>query len=204
MSQSDEAKRLFDQGIDAYRAGEYEEALEVLAKARDQFVETGNQTGQAEALGSLGVIYVQLEDWGNAEQTLNEALALCIESQDRSNQAKALGNLGMMCERQGDEEKAAEAYEQSIAIFHELGDQTNEKAVARRLSGLKLKKGKFLDAIGDYQEGLEDDAEANAVQRMARRLFRFFGGLAGGGPVEEGEEVTAEDSAEEPPQPAEE
>ncbi len=147
MTQTDEARRLFDEGLAAYRAGEYEEALEGLAQARELFVEAGNPTGVAEVLGSQGVIYVQLEEWESAEQALNEALAICIESQDRFNQGLALGNLGTMYERQGDEAKAIEAYEQSITIFQELGERDNEKAVARRLSKLKLKKGKFLESV---------------------------------------------------------
>ena len=93
MPQTDEAKRLYEQAIDAYRAGEYEEALEILAQAREVFVDAGNQTGEVEALGSMGVVYVELEEWDQAQRRLDEALALCVERQDRTNQAKVLGNL---------------------------------------------------------------------------------------------------------------
>ena len=62
MTQTDEPRRMFDDGIDAYRVGDYEEALELLGEARDQFAEMDDQSGEAEALGSMGAIYVQLED----------------------------------------------------------------------------------------------------------------------------------------------
>jgi tetratricopeptide (TPR) repeat protein len=182
MAQTDEAQRRFDEGIDAYRAGEYEEALETLAQARDLFAEEGDRGAEAEALGSLGAIYIELEDWLNAQQALDEALAICEATEDRSNQGKVLGNLGMMYARQDDEEKAVEAYEQAIAIFQELGERGNEKAVARQMGKLKLKKGKFLDALGDYQEGLDDGVDASGAQKLARKLFRLLGRTSGGGP----------------------
>jgi tetratricopeptide (TPR) repeat protein len=184
VNQTDEAKRQFDDGIDAYRAGEYEEALEAFVQARDLFVEAGNSTGEIEALGSLGVIHVELEQWDEAQLALDEALAICTDSQDLANKAKILGNLGMMYARQGENEKAAEAYGEAISIFHEIGDQANEKAVARQLSKLSLKKGKFLDALGDYQSGPEDE-ESSGAQRMVRKLFRLLGRVSGGGSTEE-------------------
>jgi tetratricopeptide (TPR) repeat protein len=86
--------------------------------------------------------------------------------------------------RQGDEESAAEAYEQAISIFQDLGESGYEKDIARQMSKLKLKKGKFLDAIGSYREGLADEEDASGTQKMARKLFRLFGRLSGPVPVE--------------------
>lgn len=184
MTQAEEAKRAYEEGMDAYRAGEYEEALEAFARARDLFAQEGKQTGEIEALGSLGVIHIELEQWDKAQQFLDEALTICTDAEDRSNQAKVLGNLGMMYARQGDTERAAEAYEQAIGIFRDLGDRGNEKAVMRQMSKLKLKKGRVLDAVGDYQEAL-DDKETGGPQQVARKLFQLLGRFAGGGSPEE-------------------
>lgn len=188
MANGEEARRLYDDGLDAFRAGEYEEALEVMARARQLFAEDDDRTGVIEALGSMGAVYIQIEEWGRAQESLDEALALCIEAEDRSNQGKALGNLGLMYARQGEEEKAAEAYEQAIAIFQELGEKGNEKAVADQLKKLKIKKGKFLDALGDYQAELEGKEDLSGAQKMARRLFGMLGRFAGGAAIEEDEE----------------
>ena len=192
MAQIDEARRLFDDGIDAYRAGEYEEALEALAQARKLFAGESDLQGEAEALGSLGAIYTEIEDWDGAQHALEEALTICEAIGDRSNQGKVLGNLGMMLARQGNEEEAAEAYEKAIAIFQELGEKGNEKAVVRQMGKLKFKKGQFLDALGDYQEGL-DDEDASGAQKMARKLFRLLGRTSGGGPALDEEEDEGDD-----------
>lgn len=180
MTKVEEAKHLYEDGIDAYRAGEYEEALETLGQARDLFAGEGDQKAVGEVLNDIGVIYVQLEEWEEAKNVLDEALSSRIELEDRSGQGITLGNLGMMYARQGDEEKAAEAYEQAIEIFRELGEKGNEKAVARQLNKLKIRKGKFLDALGDYQEDLAAEEEPSGTQQVARKLFQFLGRLTGG------------------------
>jgi tetratricopeptide (TPR) repeat protein len=180
MEQRDQARDAHEAGLDAYRAGEYEEALEAFALARNLFAQAGDRTGQIEALGSQGAISIELEEWEQAKQYLDQALALSEEQGDQSNQGKILGNLGMMYARQGQEEAAAEAYQEAIAIFQETGERGYEKDVARQLSKLKLKKGKVLEALEDSQLGLEGEAEASGAQKMARKLFRLFGRVAGG------------------------
>ena len=187
MTQEYTAGEMQEQGIDAYRAGEYEEALEAFEQARKLAAEAGDRETEVEALGSLGVVHVELERWDDAHQFLDQALDVCDETGDQINKGKVLGNLGMMYARQGDEENAAEAYEQAIAIFQDLGESGYEKDIARQLSKLKFKKGSFLDALGSYREGLEDGEEATGTQRMARKLFRLFGRLSGSAPIEEDE-----------------
>lgn len=180
MEQQDQARDAHDAGIDAYRAGEYEEALEAFALARNLFTQAGDLTGEIEALGSMGAVSIELEEWDQAQQYLDKALDIAEEHGDQSNQGKILGNLGMMYARQGEVEKAAEAYEKAIAIFQETGERGYEKDVARQLSKLKLKKGKFLEALEGYQPGLEDESEAAGAQKIAHKLFRLFGRVAGG------------------------
>jgi tetratricopeptide (TPR) repeat protein len=181
MTDTKEAKRLNELGIDAFRAGEYEEAVESFSQARDAFAEAGDKKGEAEALGSLGAVHVQLGNRDEAQEAFDQALAICIEIGDRSNQAKVLGNLGMMYEAQGDIPKAAEALEEARAVFAELGERGNEKAVSRQLKKLKIQKGEVLDALGDYQDELREEEELSGPQKMAQRMFGFLGRLTGGG-----------------------
>jgi tetratricopeptide (TPR) repeat protein len=194
MAQETKAHEMQEEGVDAYRAGEYEEALEAFGQARHLSAEAGDRKGEIEALGSMGVVYVELEEWEVAQRRLDEALAICEETGDQINKGKVLGNLGMMHARQGDEQKAAEAYEQAITIFRDLGEHGYEKDIARQMSKLNLKKGRFLDAIGSFREGLPDEGEASGAQKMARKLFRLFGRLSGPVPeFDEGEEDDAID-----------
>jgi len=141
----EEAKQLYDRGIDDYRAGEYEEAIEALSQARSLYAEAGDRQAEAEVLNDLGVVYLQMDEWEQAQDALQTALTIRRELEDRSGQGITLGNLGMLYERQGDEEQAIQAYEQARAIFEELGEKGNEKAITRRLD--HLQKGSFLERL---------------------------------------------------------
>ena len=187
-----------EQGTDAYRAGEYEEALEAFEQARSLSAEAGDREAEIEALGNMGVVHVGLENWDEAHRFFDRALDICEEAGDQLNRAKILGNLGMMYAHQGDAESAAGAYEQAIAIFRELGETGFEKDVAGQMSKLKLKKGSFLDAIGSYRESLEEGEGASGTQKMARKLFRLFGRLSGPVPVDEDEGADVIDALPEP------
>ena len=198
MTEEQTASELLEQGIDAYRAGEYEEALEVFEQAQNLAAGEGDREGEVEALGSMGVVNVELENWDEARRFLDRALEICEETEDQINKGKVLGNLGMMYARQGDKESAAEAYEQAITIFRDLGETGFEKDIARQLSKVQLKKGGFLDALGSYREGLEDGEEASGAQKMARKLFRLFGRLSGPLPDDEEEEGDVIDVSPEP------
>lgn len=146
MAITDEAKRLYDKGIDDYRVGEYEEAQEALIRARELYAEAGDRKGEAEALNDLGVVCIQLEEWEKAEQSLDEALTIRMAMQDRSGQGITLGNMGMLYDHRGDDDRAIETYRQALAIFQELGEKGNEKAVARQLK--KMTATSFLDMLG--------------------------------------------------------
>ena len=198
MTEEYTASEMQEQGKDAYRAGEYEEALEAFEQARKLSAAAGDREAEVEALGSMGVVCVELENWDDAHRFLDQALDICEDTGDQPNRAMVLGNLGMMHARQGDKESAAEAYEQAITIFQDLGETGYEKDVARQLSKLKLKKGSFLDAIGSYRDSLEEGEQATGTQKMARKLFRLFGRLSGPVPVEYEEEGDVIDALPEP------
>ncbi len=195
MEGTEEAKKLYESGVEAYRAGEYEEALQALHEARQIYHAAGDQKGEADVLNDLGVVYVQMEQWDQAEQYLGEALNIRTAVEDRSGQGITLGNQGMMYDRRGDGDRAVQAYEQAIEIFREIGEQGNEKAVARQLSKMKVRKRRFLDALADYQEELAGEDELSGAQKLARRMFSVLGHLGGGGPavLEEPEESDAVD-----------
>lgn len=188
MAQETGARKMQEQGVDAYRAGDYEEALEAFERARNLSGEAGDRQGEIEALGSMGVVCVELERWDDARRFLEEALSICEATDDQINKGKVLGNLGMMYARQDDNENAVIAYEQAIAIFGDLGESGYEKDIARQLSKLRLSESRFVDALGGVRDGLAFRWEATGAPTMARKLFRLFGRRSGPGPEFEDEE----------------
>lgn len=193
MANTEEAKRLYDKGLGHYRAGEYEEAIDALSRAREQYAAAGERQAEAEVLNDMGVVCIQLENWDRAQHYLDEALTIRLALPDRSGQGITLGNLGMMYARQDNDERAADCYRQAITIFQELGDRGNEKAVSRQLSKLKLQHGQVMGALGEYEQDLAGEEAAGGPQKLARRLFRMLGRLTGGGGAETPREEADQD-----------
>ncbi len=184
MTSVTEASELKEQGVDAFRAGEYEEALEAFEQARDLFAMAGDPEGESEALGNMGVACIELERWDDARRFLAAALEICDETGDQLNKGKALCNLGMMHARHGDSDRAAKAYEESIAIFQDLGEHGYEKDVARQLKKL-AREDQLSNALGGFREGLAYRWEATGVPMMARKLFRLVGRRGDPGDLDE-------------------
>jgi len=195
MESLEKAQELYDRGLDDYRAGEYDAALEALQEAHQLYAEAGNRKGESETLNDLGVVYTQMEQWDEAQQALEKALAIRQETEERSGQGITLGNMGMMYERRGDEDKAIETYEQALAIFEELGEKGNEKAIARQLSKLKAKQGRFLGAVTDYERGI-DEGQITVKDKVFRRLVGVLDRVLGIGPASLGEDEEEEDVIE--------
>ena len=190
MDQETTAKEMLEQGIEAYRLGEYEESLKAFQQARELSAGAGDREGEIEALGSMGVVHVELERWDDARRFLEEALGICEDTGDQLNTAKVLGNLGMLHARQGDVESATEAYQQAIDIFQDLGESGYEKDITRQLNKLTIKESKLFDALSGLREGLAYRWEATGVPMAARKLFRLSGRQSGQVPseLEDGEE----------------
>lgn len=198
MDRETQATEMLKQGIDAYRVGEYEEALEAFQQTRELSAEAGDPQGEIEALGSMGVVYVELERWDDARSFLDKALGICEETEDQLNKGKILGNLGMMHARRDDMESAVQAYEQAIAIFQELGETGYEKDIARQLSKLNLEGSKLFEVLGNLREGLAFRWETTGVPMAARKLFRLSGRQSGQVPeeIEDQEDEIADEISE--------
>jgi tetratricopeptide (TPR) repeat protein len=188
MESIEEAAHLYDEGLDAYRVGEYEEAVRALSRARDLAASAGDRSKEAQILNDLGVVYIRLDAWEEARRCLEEARTIRMVTEERSAQGITLGNLGMLHALQDEEEKAVEAYEEALAIFQELGERGNEKAIARQLNKLQMERGRFLDALSDYQAELEQEESPSGPQKVARQLFRLWGRMVGGPESEEEDE----------------
>jgi len=58
-------------------------------------------------------------------------------------------------------------------------------------------RGRFLDAVGRYREGLEEGEDATRAQKLARKMFGLMGRLTGVGAVEDVALETEEEDGEE-------
>jgi len=72
----DEATRLLGQGIEQYRASDFQQALHSFEQASEIYRNTGNSSGEADALNNVGVAYISLSQYPAALDNLQRSLEL--------------------------------------------------------------------------------------------------------------------------------
>lgn len=165
-----EPQILREEGLRHYRQGALNEAIACFVEAHSLYIEKGDQHGAAEMLNNLGVIYSQQQRWSEATETLEEAHQAFISMGDTDGQAQILGNLGSLYRASGQLEKAAQHLTDALTLFHRLGDRQAEGITWRALSTVRLRQGRWLEAILAYDSSLRCLKRLSLGQRLLRSL----------------------------------
>jgi tetratricopeptide (TPR) repeat protein len=170
MSQIDKLQK---EGVEAFRAGDYELAQTKFEAMLEAATAEDNRQKRAEALNDLGVIRKQLDDIPSAFEALEEALAYYQEVDDEKGEAQVLGNLGMVEEAAGQYEDAIQSYLDSAAIFEELGESEMAMYSWQALSRLKLRQKEWIGAIAAYEEGISHLPDSSFKKKFLKTLLQF-------------------------------
>jgi CHAT domain-containing protein len=149
-----EAERLFQQGIEQYKTGQFEAALQSWQQALAIYREIKDRKGEGDALGNLGIAYKNLGDYAKAMDYHQQDLAIQREIKDRQGEGVALNNLGNAYYSLGDYTKAIDYYQQSLAIKQEIKDRQGEGNSLSNLGGVYYYLGDYAKAIEYYQQSL--------------------------------------------------
>jgi tetratricopeptide (TPR) repeat protein len=180
------AKDLHLAGIAQFRSGNMDGALSKLQEALPLAPENSRQ--QAEIYNDLGVVYRELEDYDAAFTSLDEAMAIFNQLEDAKGQAQTLGNLGALLEAEEDYETAVNSYKQSAKIFEELGESEMAMYVWQAISRLRTRQGKYIAALGAYEEGVQNMPKGfkrSALEKILKAPGKLLGGASQLPPIEE-------------------
>jgi tetratricopeptide (TPR) repeat protein len=170
--------KLHQQGIDLFRQGKYQAALDKLNEA---LRETGDDArSAAEIYNDIGVTYKQLEDYAAAHQALDEAQRRFDELADQKGQAQTLGNRAVVYEAEGLAEQAVETYKQSATLFESLGENEMAMYVWQAISRLRMNQKQYVAAIGAYEEGIENLPDTSLKKKILQQILKIPGGMLGG------------------------
>jgi len=139
----------------------YNEALEVLSKAKQWINSSPNTRDSAEYFNSLGSIYYQLGNTDIAEKYLHNALDISekIYGKEHSYVATGLNNIGLVLWAKGDLEGALEYLKRALEIGEKVyGQEHPNVATGLNNIGLVLKDKGDLDGALEYaKRALEID-----------------------------------------------
>src|SRR5919199_1741859 len=153
-----EAERLFQQGIEQYKTGQFEAALQSWQQALAIYREIKDRKGEGDALGNLGIAYKNLGDYAKAIDYYQQSLAIKQEIKDRQGEGNSLSNLGGVYYYLGDYAKAIEYYQQSLVIAREIKHHEGEGQSLGDLGNAYL-------SLGDYTKAIEYQQQSLAIAR---------------------------------------
>ena len=124
----------------------YEEAADVLNKARDQFIEIGDQLGAAQCSESLGNILRMQSNYEEAANILNNAREQFVEIGSQLGAAQCSQSLGDVLQMQGNCKEAMDVLNKARDQFVEIGDQLGAAQCSQSLGDILQMQDKYEEA----------------------------------------------------------
>lgn len=142
----------------------HNEALSHFRTADDIYKAYRYKQGQARALQSIALVYLNRNDYGNAMRYAQQALALNRELEDPAGEQEVLRYIGDIYSGEGDYQQALATYEQVLRIRREIGYRTLEGGALGDIGDVYL-------FIGDYQRSLELHYQSLEINQEVGRKY---------------------------------
>lgn len=161
-----ETDRLFQQGVQQYRLGQYSQALQTYQRVLEMRRQQDDKAGIGQTLNNIGEVYLGVEEDDKALEVLQQALAIRQELKDRAGEGETLGNLGLIYFRKEQYDKALETLQQALAIHREVKDRVGEAKTLSRIGSV------YNYGFQQYAKGLEILQQALAIQEQVGDKFQ--------------------------------
>jgi len=155
----------------AYGTRKYKEAADLFGQAAGQYLSENDALMAAEMKNNQSVAFLQA---GDARASLEAVLGteeVFASSGDRRRQGMAVANQAAALGDLKRKDEAIILYERSAAILEEAGEPGLRTDVMRSIATLRVKQGKFTDAVVSMQDGLIEVEKPTLKQRILKKLF---------------------------------
>jgi tetratricopeptide (TPR) repeat protein len=132
---------------------------------------------QAQVLGNLGTLYLEMNQLEKAADFFLRDLEVNQKLDDLLSQSQTLNNLAIVCRRQQNPGQALRCYEGSLEIKKEIGDQQGELSTLINYSYLlrDIGENKRLDDTLKYARvlalSLQDSNQLSRIEELERDLL---------------------------------
>jgi tetratricopeptide (TPR) repeat protein len=134
--------------------GETQAAGKACDRARRLYDDSGDLTGEAQALHSAAEVPFNQGDLAQAKVLYEQALAMTRKIGDKRAIARELANLGLIAAQEGDTASAEKIYAEALEDFGDAGDKHGMAVVAGNTGDLFHSEGRLGKALAEYREAL--------------------------------------------------
>ena len=169
-----EPAQLAEQGKQAFRNKQFDEAAELFRQAAEGFSLGRAGLLAAEMKNNLSVALLQA---GKAQESLDAAMGtdnIFAEAKDIKSQGMALGNQAAAFEALNRFDEAIAAYERSAELFAEAGEGDLRSMVMKSAAAIKLKTGKVTESAFKMMGSLDAKENPGFFERILKFFLRFI------------------------------
>ncbi len=157
--------------LNHYQRGSFAEAAQAFEQASEAYRADGDRAMAAEMQSNKGVALRGLKDYPQATTVLEAAIAEFRALNDNQRLAFALGNLGSVLLEANELPKAAETLNEALALLDPKADKQTRSEILRVLGEVRLKQGKYVEGMVDYDAGLRGVENPNKQQSWLMKLL---------------------------------
>ena len=159
-----------------YMQSNYEEAADILKKARDQFVEIGDQLGAAQCSKSLGDILRMQSNYEEAADILKKARDQFVEIGSQPSAAQCSQSLGNILHMQSNYEEAADVLKKARDQFIEIGDRLGAAQCSQSLGDILYMQSNYKEAANVLKKARDQFIEIGS-QLCSAQCSRSLGNI---------------------------
>jgi CHAT domain-containing protein/Tfp pilus assembly protein PilF len=167
---ADQGKKLYHEGRELQRNGDYPGALAKYGAARKIAEELGDKKEVAANLNGLGMVYAHQRSFGQALECFQRALKITKELEDKIGMAVALAGMGTVYRDEGLYDESIESYQGALKIREELGNKSGITTALNNLGIVYRRQGSYAQAVEHFQRALRLKEELGDESGIATAL----------------------------------
>ena len=170
-----EGNLLFKQGVEQFRSGAFQAALETFQKVLEIRSNLKDKAGVAETLDNIGEVYTGLSDYEKALGVLQQALTIRKELDDKAGIGETLNNIGFVYRLLGEYPKALELHQQALEIAKQIGKRAVQGEALHNIAAVYAARGEYDQALELYKQSLAIRKEVGDSRDEGRTLNNIGG-----------------------------
>ena len=169
-----EPDQLAEQGKQAFKNKNFDEAAELFNQAAEGYTLGRNGLMSAEMKNNVSVALLQAD---KPQESLAAALntdQIFAEAKDIKRQGMALGNQAAALEALKRYDEAVEKYDLAAQLFDQAGEGDLRALVMKSSAAIKLRKGNVTDSAFKMMGSLDAKDNPNFFERILKFFLRFI------------------------------
>ncbi len=174
LSTQSEARRLTEAGMQAFKAGHYESAVEHFRAAAEDYSARDDHLDAAELKNNLSVALLKM---GRAQAALEAAAGtdeVFAAVRDARRQGMAINNQAAALESLRRLDEALEGYERAARVLGEAGEGDLRSSAQKAAAAIQLRRGRITDAGVAMIASLESRENPSLFERVLKFLMRVM------------------------------